>query len=451
MPPPEAAPIPAKTLTLTLTLAPIGGCTHTGKDSPTWAEVAPHSAPTLDGGGGPAWLAAVVTVPWELYQRHNDTVPLQKSLPAQLVYVEWLRRHVKDGLLRPFGGFWGFLGDWLTPHSVGQSGGQSGTSELSNTTQALLFNNCFYLYMLRTVAQASRLLGRFATSVSLETQADTLASAIHARFFNATTGWYLDGRQAHYVLPLWSGAVPAELRPRLLAGLADEVATGRVSGRPGHLDTGQFGTWLLAKTLTRMGRADLLVDICSQKTYPGYGFFIAKGFQTWPEAWNAVEFPTKPGAFLPSQMHGCYNGIGGWFQALLGGIQPLPHAPGSQEVLLRPAVGVRNLTAASAEVNAGFGTVAVAWQLNTTNQCVELSITVPPNTWSLLQIEASGGVIHERGVEVAAQPEPAGIQRSDPAGADADQVELTLDAGAYRFGYRLPGRGVGGGDNPCRS
>ena len=376
-------------------------------------------------------------------------MPLKKSLPAQLAYLKWLQGHVRDGLLRPFGGFWGFLGDWLTPHNVGDSGGQAGTSELSNTTQALLFNNCFYLYMLRTVAQASRLLGHVATAVSLEKQADVLAPAIHAQFFNATTGAYLDGRQAHYVLPLWSGAVPRALRPQLLAGLAEEVATGRVSGRPGHLDTGQFGTWLLTKTLTRMGRADLLVDICSQTTYPGYGFFIAKGFDTWPEAWNAVDFPTKPGAFLPSQMHGCYNGIGGWFQALLGGIQPFPHAPGSQEVVLRPAVGVRNLTAASAEVNAGFGTVAVAWELNTTNQCVELSITVPPNTWGLLQIEAAGGMIREGGLEVVASVEPTGIQRSQPSGSDADQIELTLHAGAYWFGYRLPGRGVRGGDTPC--
>ena len=205
---------------------------------------------------------------------------------------------------------------------------------------------------------------------------------------------------------------------------------------------------LRTTSLARPDQNDLLFKMNTQLDFPGYGNFVARGFTTWPEDWVA-----EPGAHGKgvSKMHGCYNGIGGWFQALLGGIQPLPHAAGSQEVLLRPAVGVRNLTAASAEVNAGFGTVAVAWELNKINQCVELSITVPPNTWSLLQVEVAGGVIHEGGVEVAAQHEPTGIQRSEPAGADANQVELTLNAGAYRFGYRLPGRGVGGGDTPCQS
>ena len=41
----------------------------------------------------------------------------------------------------PFGGFWGFLGDWLTPHLVVNGGGSN--SEHSNTTQAMLFNNCW--------------------------------------------------------------------------------------------------------------------------------------------------------------------------------------------------------------------------------------------------------------------------------------------------------------------
>jgi hypothetical protein len=73
-----------------------------------------------------------------------------------------------SGLLAPFGGYWGqsaycsssivnslqisrsvffysagFLGDWLTPHG----------SELSGSSESILFNNCILVYALRVAAK----------------------------------------------------------------------------------------------------------------------------------------------------------------------------------------------------------------------------------------------------------------------------------------------------------
>ena len=89
----------------------------------------------------------------------------------------------------PFGGFWGFLGDWLNPHIVEGAGG--GKNELSNTTQAILFNSCWYLYMLKTVSHSCRLIGLEKEATDLEEKAKVLGPAIHKQFFNPNNNTYL--------------------------------------------------------------------------------------------------------------------------------------------------------------------------------------------------------------------------------------------------------------------
>jgi alpha-L-rhamnosidase len=415
------------------------GCTKHGRDPPTWGEIIPHTAPTIDGGGGPAWLAAVITVPWRMFFYYGDPRPLEAALPVQMKFLKKLEDHVspETNLLQPFGGFWGFLGDWLTPHIVEGGGGTK--SELSNTSQAVLFNSCFYLYMLRTVARSCQLFRSRSDCISLEDKAKVLRDAIHKQFFHTNNNTYLFGRQTHYVLPLWSGVVPDEVAEEVKKNLLDEITQGAVSGNPNHFDTGQFGTWLLTSTLMEMGRADLLVNMSTQTTYPGYGYFIQSGYETWPEAWDVVQ-PTpasNKSRFLPSQMHGCYNGIGSFFQSTLGGIQSPPNIPGMQEMLLRPAVGTSNLSWSSAEINAGFGPVHIAWDVSS-NATVHLNVTIPPNTKARLQLYASEGIhgVVESGINIL-RSEVLGVL---PNAVDTTLVDLALQSGKYTFVYILAQR-----------
>ena len=47
------------------------------------------------------------------------------------------------------------------------------------------------------------------------------------------------------------------------------------------------------------------------RTFPGYGYFLAQGYTTWPENWNTSVIHSHRGPVIPnSKMHGCYNGIG---------------------------------------------------------------------------------------------------------------------------------------------
>ena len=50
-----------------------------------------------------------------------------------------------SGLMAPYGGYWGYLGDWLTPHG----------SELSGSPESVLFNNCILVFALRIAAKVA--------------------------------------------------------------------------------------------------------------------------------------------------------------------------------------------------------------------------------------------------------------------------------------------------------
>ena len=68
---------------------------------------------------------------------------------------------------------------------------------------------------------------------------------------------------------------------------------------------GLTGTYFMTKLLMESGRNDLIFTYANQTTFPSYGYFLQKGYTTWPEQWNV--------ASGDSLMHGCYNGIGLWF------------------------------------------------------------------------------------------------------------------------------------------
>ena len=66
--------------------------------------------------------------------------------------------------------------------------------------------------------------------------ADKHATAIHRRFFNATINGYVDTRQGHLVLALFSGSVPPNLRDSVLGTLREEIYVRQ----GGHIDTGRL-------------------------------------------------------------------------------------------------------------------------------------------------------------------------------------------------------------------
>ena len=362
-----------------------------------------HTAPTMGGGGGPAWSGFVITMPWEVYLTYGDKRILEKTFPSARKWLGYLDAHVGgDGVLAPLpGGYWLFLGDWLTPHG----------SEGSELPEALLFNNCYYLYVTRLAAKIAQVLGKPDDERELTVRAEKLQQAIHKRFFNPATNAYLDTRQTHLVMPLISGAVPPEQVGAVMKNLAQEILVTR----QGHLDTGLHGTYFMTKYLTEHDRSDLVFTYATQTTFPSYGDLIAKGYETWPESWDGNA----------SRMHGCMNGIGGWFHRGLAGIRHDPDGPGFKRFIIKPQP-VGDLTWVKAGFDSAHGRIVSNWQRDGNKLIME--ITVPINTSAMIYVPvADGKSVSESGKPAAQAPGVKFVRNEGGAAV------FEVGSGTYRF------------------
>jgi alpha-L-rhamnosidase len=326
----------------------------------------PHTAPTVGGGGGPAWSGFVVTMPWQTYRTFGDVDILEAMYPTmqkQLAFYEDKTCHKvqtspcfskgqqticrpnctsADGLLKPWTlSYWDFLGDWITPH--GNEGpfcthnnpckGWDGTND---NPDALLFNNAYVAYITRLAAKIATILGKDKDAQMYITQAAARAAAINKAFYVPGTGGYYDTLQTHIVMPLSCGVVPKAQEEKVMAALEQQFLANK-----SHIDVGLTGNYFLTRLLTGdtldIGRPsegyqrnDLMMALTNQTTAPGYGFFLSQGYTTWPESWDAPkngyqhELSRCEAAAAAAQagdehaehssaiskMHGCYNAIG---------------------------------------------------------------------------------------------------------------------------------------------
>jgi len=331
-----------------------------------------HTAPTLGGGGGPAWSGFILTMPWAVYMSYGDPVILEKTFPAASRWLAYMARQVRqDGLLGvPSPGHWKyadslrwlFLGDWAGPHG----------SEESNTPEASLFNNCYYVYVLGLAAKMAKILDQPDKADAYQEQAQRISQAINEKYFNPEKNTYIDTRQTHCVMPLMAGVVPPAHVNKVQANLEQEILVHR----KGHFDTGIHGTYYLVKYLTQQDRSDLIYTLATQTTFPGYGFFIKNGYVTWPEYWHECN----------SIMHGCLNGIGGWFQRGLAGIRPDPSFPGYKKIIIKPEVS-GDLEWVNAYHDSPYGRIVCNWRKQ--EESLKMEIIVPANTSATVYIPAS--------------------------------------------------------------
>lgn len=324
-----------------------------------------HTAPTMGGGGGPAWSGFAITLPWEVYKNYGDTRILEATYPVARKWLSYMDEHIgADGLLQPLpGGKWMFLGDWLAP---------GGRKEAFDSTEALFFNNCYLVYAIKMTAKIARVIGKPDDAVALEKRAEVLVNAINRRFLNKDTMVYLDTRQLRCIMPLVSGIVEA---PADVAAMMKNLEKELLVVRKGHLDTGLHGTYFMTKYLTEHDRSDLIFTYATQRTAPGYGALIAKGYTTWPEQWEGCD----------SRMHGCFNSIGGWFLRGIAGIRVDESFPGFSHFIIKPSP-VGDLTWARGSYHSIRGPVVCYWKRDEAK--FTLAVTVPGNSRATVYVPA---------------------------------------------------------------
>jgi alpha-L-rhamnosidase len=158
----------------------------------------------------------------------------------------------------------------------------------------------------------------------------------------------------------------------------------------------------------------------NQTTYPSFGDFIARGEITWPEYWHEVN----------SRVHGCLNGIGGWFQRGVLGIQADPEMPGYKHLIIKPAL-LDSLQWAKGHHVSPYGPIEVQWER--AGESYSLEVTIPENSSASVYLPAdSKEPITENNIPITENRDIQLIR------FEKNRAELRIGSGHYSFNSTLP-------------
>lgn len=327
--------------------------------------IAPHGGWTMDWTPAPTWHAALLLVPWEIYEQRGDLRVLSDTWPDARDYLRFELDRCPSGIAETT------LGDWVSPET--DAGGGNAPEDPRVAATAYLIAMC------DTAARVAGLLG--------EPTEEWERAAAHARAAFVDEFWddaaaEVRGvgdenyRQAHTVLALAFDALPAPVRGRAADRLAADVRA-----RGDHLSTGALATKYLLPVLTRWGHADAAVAVARQTTFPSWGYWVTHGATSLWEHW-------KPES--RSRGHYFLGTIDDWLYGEVAGLRPLE--AGWQVARIAPAVVGTGIHSAEASVTTPYGELSVSWRVE--GDEVVLDSVVPVGVTAHLEV---GGLSEEVG------------------------------------------------------
>ena len=169
----------------------------------------------------------------------------------------------------------------------------------------------------------------------------------------------------------------------LASGLADRMyadaivsnIVADVRERGNAVAAGEIGYPYLLKVLSEYGRSDIVFDMTSDSTKPGYGYMIAKGNTTCHEAWNA-----NP---ADSHNHFMMADIVNWFYGSLAGIRPT--SPGFKTFDVEPQFLPKLDWVEARYKIASGGEIRVDWRRGTRG-AISVDVVVPEGTKATVRL-----------------------------------------------------------------
>jgi len=368
----------------------------------------PFTAPCPHGtGGGPAWGAMCIMVPWKTYLFNNDHRLLEQGYPYMKKYMDYLDAHCEDGILQDIfpGERWPNLGDWVPPRR-----GMDKKDWVEDRSRRF-FNNCYRVHLLQIMQTIAGLLDKADDVKAFEQEVRIAQKKIHDTWFNANDNTYANGEQPYLLFPLMTQVTPDALKNAVFERY---VETLLVQDK-GHLNTGMIGTQLMVDTLLDMDRNDLVDTFVNKTTYPGWGYMVEKGATTCWEQWN--------GYF--SQIHSCFPYIGGWFYRGLAGIRWDPESPGFKHVILRPAL-VKTVDWVKCSTESAYGKIISHWTLE--NGSFMWDISVPVNSTATVHVPATEFKSVKEGGHRLQEADGVTFLRME-----AGRAVLSVESGRYKF------------------
>ncbi|MES2922772.1 MAG: family 78 glycoside hydrolase catalytic domain [Verrucomicrobiota bacterium] len=353
----------------------------------------------------PEWGGAFVLSPAQQYEFYNDRSAIEENYANIKRYVDYLTTKASGNILNHG------LGDWydLGPGALGPS----------QLTPIAVTATATYYSVSKTVAEMAIMLGNTADAATYTNRAANIRTAFNNSFYNAATGSYSTGSQTANSMPLVLGLVEEANRAKVVAALVADIR-----GRGDSLTAGDIGHRYLLRALADSGRSDVIYNIHSKTSTPGYGFILDTGATALTEGWNGSA----------SQNHFMLGHIMEWFYHDLAGIQAEPASPGFEKIVIKPVIP-GDLSFANASYNSIRGPIISHWTLAGTD--FTLNVTIPPGSTGRVCVPTFGTpavVVREGGTVIWENNTPAGTTASLTfAASEPGYLSWNVGSGTYQF------------------
>lgn len=319
----------------------------------------PNVTPNFRGCGGTTWSSSLLISLYEYYKYTKDIRMVSWCFSSLEKWTGFLLKHLKNGLLEQYKEENCFIGDWAVPEQ------DWGTSMLE---QAVFFNNCIAAYDLK-------IMGTFANALGKETQKNLykesyrqMKKSVHDKYYNESKAVYYDGRQNNMAVAMCSGIVPESCKKKVYAKMESIIKGSN------YLDGGSAGLVFIYQAIGEILRKpELLYDKLNRKTYPGFGYFLSCGHNTWPELWDMKDM------WGGSCIHTCYSGVAGAIVRYIIGI--LPGKSGMKDFFVYPFFS-DDLNELSFENDYGYGRIIISWKKKTAQ--IHYLAEIPANTSAVI-------------------------------------------------------------------
>lgn len=290
----------------------------------------------------PNWGTALVLAPLAMYEEYGDLETAREHYPAMVRYLDYLASKAEGDLLDHG------LADWAA---------------IDESTPAGITASFGYHRAVSAMARIAALLDLPGDAARWAELAEKIGAAFNAAYFRPAEGTYGVGNQACDALALDLGVVPAADRQRVLDHLVNDI-----SAHGNHLTTGEIPMPSLLRVLSAAGRHDVIWNIVTEPTYPGYSHLVASGTTALPEYWDG------PGGH-GSQNHFMLGMIDTWLTGHLAGLGQSDESVAYDELVIRPVV-VGDLTEVTAQTRTVRGVVRSHWRR--ADDVFDLDVTIPP-------------------------------------------------------------------------
>ncbi len=233
-------------------------------------------------GDGPAWDAALILIPWQVYQNTGDSSIIADMWENMKKYMGHMNSMQEDYIVG-YG-----LGDWCPPDDV--------IKECPNTVT----DTAYYAQFARTMAECAKLMGEDPTNY--EQLAENIKQAYRSKFLGDTE---LEKSQTFIACGIYQQMYNPDEIPEMAQKLAKLV-----EDKDFHIDCGILGTKYIFTALAENGYNDVLYKMVTNPTMPSYAYWINWGMTALCENWEMDN----------SLNHHMFSEVDYWFYRHIAGI-----------------------------------------------------------------------------------------------------------------------------------